>query len=182
MTVIQLSVQASLILVQQKMLQSSIGHPHNTLLQMSAGAGPSWMRSPLTLPRYSPGKFLATPCSSAPAKAQGTNEERAGETWVPSVPASSRSLPERLSQEGRDICLSTCFHPASPGMKVFIDVPQERKLVLRKISSLAQGSPAEEHKDVLSFQRSEGPGPSRAKAWVFPFLRSSISVISSSIK
>lgn len=103
---------------------------------------------------------------------------RAGETWVPSVPTSSRSLPERLSQEGRDICLSTCFHPASPGMKVFIDVPQERKLVLRKISSLAQGSPAEEHKDVLSFQRSEGPGPSRK----FPFLRSSISVISSSIK
>lgn len=38
--------------------------------------------------------------------------------------------------------------------------------MLRKISSLAQGFPAEEHKDVLSYQRSEGPG-----AWVFPFLR-----------
>lgn len=77
---------------------------------------------------------------------------RAGEMWLLNIPVSREEPPQRLSQEGRASASVTWFHPANPGMKAGINVPQKRKRMLRKISALAQGSSAKEHKDVLNYQ------------------------------
>lgn len=103
MTMIQLSMQASLILAQQKMLQSSMGHPHSTLLQRSAGRHSLSLATPQGC-LWPPHPPLLSP------RPRGLTV-RAGEMWVLSVPESSRAWPERLGQEGRDICLC---HPVPP--------------------------------------------------------------------